>query len=465
MEKKSRFQYKIICAAILCMAFAAICAGRSYGVTTQVKVAFNCHMAPYQFVDESGRSVGMHIDMFDAIAKDNRLIVEYIPMKKNQDCMDALESGEVDLILGQRIDGRYANQFTNEISSSTLCLLMPQDNTNETETQEELSGKKVVFEYGTASYALISKIGAHMYQAVGSQDEAFLEHIDGNSDAIIGLKDSLLYHIYQAGLEDEYAIINNYMSTVRYGILTQEDDHGLKRMINNGLAALRASGKYDRIYQNWTIEESANNLQVITRRFIYAAVVVLVPICIYIIINQRVKSVLKLQVAKQTQVIQEANAKLEQQIIQIQNANDLQRRLIETASNGMIYFDHDYTIRIMNNSARSLSGIAQDVDDIKLYDVEFFSSILQQMGINISDVFRSGMKPVKRIISMRQNQMLRTYQCSVQQTMDSGGIDGAILTISDITKEEQEKQAAFEKEKNWWPEQFITREKERMNSS
>ena len=75
------------------------------------------------------------------------------------------------------------------------------------------------------------------------------------------------------------------------------------------------------------------------------------------------------------------------------------------------------------------------------------------------------MKPVKRIISMRQNQMLRTYQCSVQQTMDSGGIDGAILTISDITKEEQEKQAAFEKEKNWWPEQFITREKERMNSS
>lgn len=82
MEKKSRFQYKIICAAILCMAFAAICAGRSYGVTTQVKVAFNCHMAPYQFVDESGRSVGMHIDMFDAIAKDNRLIVEYIPMKK-----------------------------------------------------------------------------------------------------------------------------------------------------------------------------------------------------------------------------------------------------------------------------------------------------------------------------------------------------------------------------------------------
>ena len=379
--------------------------------------------------------------------------------------MDALESGEVDLILGQRIDGRYANQFTNEISSSTLCLLMPQDNTNETETQEELSGKKVVFEYGTASYALISKIGAHMYQAVGSQDEAFLEHIDGNSDAIIGLKDSLLYHIYQAGLEDEYAIINNYMSTVRYGILTQEDDHGLKRMINNGLVALRASGKYDRIYQNWTIEESANNLQVITRRFIYAAVVVLVPICIYIIINQRVKSVLKLQVAKQTQVIQEANAKLEQQIIQIQNANDLQRRLIETASNGMIYFDHDYTIRIMNNSARSLSGIAQDVDDIKLYDVEFFSSILQQMGINISDVFRSGMKPVKRIISMRQNQMLRTYQCSVQQTMDSGGIDGAILTISDITKEEQEKQAAFEKEKNWWPEQFITREKERMNSS
>ncbi len=417
-------------------------------LTINLRVAYCCNMPPYQFLEE-GKPVGMHVDILNQIAADQNLVLDYMPMEKYSDCMAALKRGEVDLVLGALFDESNQEQMTEEVSSSTLCLVVEND-LLKGEENPDLSGITAVFEYGTASYSLISKIGASKYMAMGNQSDIFMNHKEGKSKAIIGVKDSILWQIYDQNLENSYSISNNYMSTVRFGILTQVGDHNLRRMLNNGLMQLRTNGEYERIYEKWTIEESIYDRGIFIRRGIYIFSIAAALWCVYAVFNHRIQTVLKMQVEEKTRELKGANAELERHIIQIQDSNDLQRCLIENSPNGMVLFDQKYNIRAMNNSACLMAGIdtiaAQErKENSSILDITFFKNIVERIG---QKSLEEGGKRIDRIVTAEgQGGELRTYQCNVLPAADPGIGGGILLTVSDITKEEQEKRLAFEKEK------------------
>ena len=68
-------------------------------LTTHLRIAFNRHQAPYHYLDETGEAIGLHIDMLDSIAQSADFQIEYFPMETGSECLNALERGEVDLVL------------------------------------------------------------------------------------------------------------------------------------------------------------------------------------------------------------------------------------------------------------------------------------------------------------------------------------------------------------------------------
>ena len=58
-----------------------------------------------------------------------------------------------------------------------------------------------------------------------------------------------------------------------------------------------------------------------------------------LLVNLRVNSVLKRQIELRTQELSEANERLQQQIIEIRNMNELRNQIVEDNPNGIIVFD------------------------------------------------------------------------------------------------------------------------------
>ena len=78
------------------------------GARTSIKVAVNHNFPPFQYLNNNGEIVGLHIDIMNEIAKNEKLIVEYIAFNETHKSIEALENGIVDCVLGI-VSNNYKN--------------------------------------------------------------------------------------------------------------------------------------------------------------------------------------------------------------------------------------------------------------------------------------------------------------------------------------------------------------------
>ena len=112
---------RLLCAVAIA---AALISGTVFAMQKKVKVAFCVKEPPYRFIDADGNFAGLHIDIMNSIANMKNLLVEYVPMSTDGECLHALDTHEVDLVLGITTDSypSYLSQSTGEISSSNLSV-------------------------------------------------------------------------------------------------------------------------------------------------------------------------------------------------------------------------------------------------------------------------------------------------------------------------------------------------------
>lgn len=322
-------------------------------VTIRIKAAFATD-SPYQFVDACRRPVGMHIDILDAIAKECDLVVEYLPLATNTECLDALENGQADIILGViSPNGAGNNRTTGEISSSPVCMIVP-NRILSSEGGIELKGYTAVYQYGTIDSYLISSLGFSRYIISGSQGELMDTHLSGRAAAIVGCKNSILYQLRQRGLQEDYTILHNDMATVSYAIAVPDQDYSLLYLLNNGIASLRASREYEEILNRWIISDYSEDMKRLLRVGITAFGLLGIATLAYIFINNRIRGILKRQVEEKTKEVTEANHALEKRVIQLENESDLRNRMIKYSPIGMVLFDRNFRVNLANRGGLPL---------------------------------------------------------------------------------------------------------------
>lgn len=221
------------------------------------KVGIDTTYPPFEF-QEGDEYKGIDVDLIRAIAEDQGFEIQLEAMDFSG-IIPAMQAGQLDIaIAGMSIteDRKEKVDFSEPYFEAGLSLVVADGNTEIT-SLEDLEDKTVVVKKGTtgANFAEENK-DDYGYEIVQVNDSTsmFQEVANGTADALIEDYPVISYAIAQSDLELQ--LVGDRLNGDNYGIavLKGENDELLKK-INDGLAALKESGKYDEILNTYLGEQ------------------------------------------------------------------------------------------------------------------------------------------------------------------------------------------------------------------
>lgn len=424
--------------------------GASYTYANQtLHVALKCDMQPYQYIDHDDVYTGLHIDILNRIAKNKKLNIVYIPYEYNSDCLEALSKGSVDVVLGYKTGHVNASAYrsTSALSSSSIAMIALKEEILRFDKGHRLYS--AALEYGAVSYAHMNKMGLKSYNVYGSEEDIIDALIDGKVDVAVGVRDSLMWMLKQREKIQDYDVLFNYIDDISYSFLLRLDNKELFELLDEGLMELRTSGEYEKLYKRWipdsNLEMAHETIHKIITWFAILGGIALLLILISILLNFTLRRL----VAQKTKQLTDVNADLEQSLIRLQNEGFLRSAIIEDSPMGMVYFEGDNSIVIINSKALKLCGYSGKEEPEKVTELPIISEILNEIDYD-TDLLTNYGKGFRysgnfEIGSCGNN---RNYRYHLYHSKDITDIGGVLMTIEDVTEEEQRKTALFEAEKN-----------------
>jgi len=438
---------KIFIVSVCTLFFVLLFYSKSSAVNIMLKVAFQPSQPLYQFL-ENGKPTGLHIDILNNIAEKNDFIIEYIPMDTNTECMKALEEGKVDMVLGVILKNNYDNkiQLVESISQSSVCMIASNEKAEMIKNNASSGYFTASFENGTIDYPLIQSMRNVWYVLAPNQLRVFNMLTTGEVDTVIGVRNSLLYQLKKANLEEKYTIVNNYLAPIEYSMAIRAEDVDFARKLNTSIRQLRLSGDYERIHNKWIDKDEYATKEMI-QRIIKFVVIAVIAVLAIIIFNLRMNVLLKKQVNEKTKELQKINSDLQKQIIETRNNSEVKNCIVEDNPNGIIVFSLDYIITLFNPSASKLTGIYTCPIDRNVFEIDLLSNILSDKK---EQLFLEGSEFIYKEITVEDKWgETFTYRYDIYQLFDfNDKIRGAILSIKDITIERKNIQQVMEREKN-----------------
>lgn len=249
---------KILTAALAAamLISAASCAGGSKDSGDKVYVvATDTTFAPFEFQDGND-FVGIDMDLLKAIAEDQGFEYKIDVLGFNA-AVQALEVGQCDAVIaGMSIneDRKLKFDFTEPYFDSGVVMAIAKDN-DEIKSYEDLKGKNVAVKTGTEGYEFANKIkDTYGFNMITFDDSANMyEDVKiGNSVALFEDYPVIGYAITQnVGLK----LVTEKEQGSSYGIAVKKGENAeLLKMLNDGLANVKANGKYDEIIDRYISE-------------------------------------------------------------------------------------------------------------------------------------------------------------------------------------------------------------------
>ncbi len=208
---------------------------------------------PYSFRDQDGRMSGFAYDLGVEIEKTMGLDFERV-------------EGTTDEINGAFADGRldavqsYADfperkrhaEFSVPYLTMSGAIVVRRDE-RQIHTFADLRGRRVLVHRGSMGEALLRRAGLGDSVVYAASVETALIGVDrGEGDATLVTRLSGLSDAYRLGLKNLRALdekVTGY--DVRYCFAVRTGDRELLAQINEGLALLVRTGRFDRLYQKW----------------------------------------------------------------------------------------------------------------------------------------------------------------------------------------------------------------------
>jgi len=234
---------------VLVMALSVIGCGKGSGKV--LKVGSECVYPPMEMQDEKTKEfIGVDIDLIKAIAKEMGRKAEIVNVGWDG-IIPGLMNGNYDvLVSAMTITEERAAQinFSDPYMASGQVILVRADNES-IKVPADLKGKTVALQMGTTGDFVVTKLEGVTIKRFNATPEAVLELKNGGADAVVADSTILLY---EAAQDNALKLVNKKPFTVEYyGIGVKKGNDELLNAINKGLAAIKASGEYDKIMQKW----------------------------------------------------------------------------------------------------------------------------------------------------------------------------------------------------------------------
>ncbi|HFU3854209.1 TPA: ABC transporter substrate-binding protein/permease [Streptococcus suis] len=230
-------------------------------VKSSYTIVADSSFAPFEYQDESGKYVGIDMELIKAIAEQQGFTIT-IQNPGFDAALNAVQAGQADAVIaGMSITDARKKIFDFSDAYYSSNILLAVKNGSDIASYEDLKGKTVGAKNGTASYTFLENNKDKYGYTLKAFDEASGMYDSLNSGSIDALMDDeavLLYAIQQGR---DFATPIPGEKSGEYGFAVKKGANPeLIEMFNNGLASLVESGKYDEIlnkYFNSTEETSA----------------------------------------------------------------------------------------------------------------------------------------------------------------------------------------------------------------
>lgn len=410
-------------------------------VDTLVRVAFEPALPPYQFLD-GDTPKGVHVDLMDYIAQQNHYTLEYYPMDSQLSCIEALNDGDVDIVLGITPNTCYQYQgvFTSPLSELTVCALTKKDRA--TTIRDHLDSQMYItsYQFKTIDYEYVSSIRLTQGILAANQLDALDQLISGNCDIMIGVKDTILFQLNELGLAGDYTIINNFVTPLTYTAIAPNRE--LRNSIDYTLRQMQFNGRYDDILDKWILGEEYQ----IRRIMNYTIGIILIILAVFFLVtmfSSRLNKMLKKKVDEKT-------AALQQQIIQTQNSNELRNMIFENSPLGIAVFDKNFSLSLINTSACRILGLGEAPLDRLWSDIPLFYQILEDKRTQIMQIARPFINQELYFHSASDGSKDDIiYQYDIYHLYEQDGTPrGFVLFFQDTTEQVRIKEHLYEQEKS-----------------
>lgn len=435
------------CTALLLLLLLPLLRGGSArALNRYLRVGVNTNMPPFQFTDSTGSCTGIHIDMMEAIADQDNYEVEFVPYDTNRACLEALEGGDIDVILGaiqSSVDELAGCSATDALTSSQLCMIV---SNSALATQEPIT--TAIFASDTIQHTLLANLGIYQFIAVGDQMSVYDRHREQPDSAMIGVKDSLIYQLAQHDEDEDYTVRHNYLGALEFAMVVRSSDAELLRAMNGSINRFKATQQYESICNSWLPASTREARFQRTLRLVSAVLAAVALAALgCLILSRRIQQVLRRQVAEQTEEIQAAKLALERQYAQLQDESDLRNRIIKYSPSGMMLVDRSGAITLMNKSACAIAGLTQAPIGAMAFSVPVFREILRREG---NSLFASGTMVERSTLRIGESPVrARSYSYMAHQIIQYGQVTGVLLTVQDVTEAERQRQEEFERQKSY----------------
>ncbi|UPV74782.1 basic amino acid ABC transporter substrate-binding protein [Halorussus limi] len=206
---------------------------------------------------KGGELVGFDIDLLEAVVSESEYTLSGWEEFEFKGLMPALSSEKIDVIAGAMTINEKRDKkidFSNPYYSADQSILVRKGGDFSPSKLGDFSGHPVGAQKGTTGEGIIKdeliakgKLKESNYNSYGSYVLAVEDLVNGNIDAIV--IDKPVAKTFQS--ERDVSIAFTYETGEKYGFGVRQGDSDVQKALNNGLKAVRDSGKYTEIRNKW----------------------------------------------------------------------------------------------------------------------------------------------------------------------------------------------------------------------
>jgi PAS domain S-box-containing protein len=237
-------------AFLACIAFGLSIATGPARADAPLEVWIDRDWPPHQFADERGRPAGFDVDLFRAVADAEGLDYR-LSLAEWEEIRSALERGEIDANPG--VFRTAAREKTMDFTAPTAWVhyaVFVRDDSTATKPEDLLGGSVLIIRGGVHDDFLAE----HDLDVTPIRTRTHPEIIQrlsaGEGDGAIILDTQGLYFARTLGLHNVRSL-GIPLENLELRFAVPADREALLARLNDGLAQVRKSGRYDQLYDQW----------------------------------------------------------------------------------------------------------------------------------------------------------------------------------------------------------------------
>ncbi len=219
----------------------------------KVVVATDATWPPMEYVDENKNIVGFDIDLINEVAKAGNFQVE-IKNTAWDGIFAGLAAGDYQVVASSVTitdERKQTMDFSEPYVNAGQVLVVRKDITGVT-TLADMVGKNVGAQIGTTGAIEIGKVSGVNLKTYDEVGLAFQDLVNGNIDGVVA--DSPIaanFALQNATYKEALMIVGQPFTDEYLGFAVKKGDTATLKLLNDGLAKVKSSGKLDELVAKW----------------------------------------------------------------------------------------------------------------------------------------------------------------------------------------------------------------------